>query len=78
MATYNVLFVADWGWIGTTVIASDEEIAMDKALKQLMYEAEIPWPVLATMPHAEVEIAEDDVSLPDHTLYNDAYHPTPE
>ena len=87
MAIYNVTFAGDWGWIGTTVdLCQDEDEAEDKAREWLILEAEIPSQVICIMPHVEVEYLgldqelsnETDVSSPDHTLYNDAYHPTPE
>lgn len=53
--TYNVTFVADWGWIGTTMTAPTEDEAIESARDYLHAEAGIPWDVICTMPHVEGE-----------------------
>lgn len=53
--TYNVTFAADWGWIGTTMNAPDEDEAVESARDYLHAEAGIPWDVMCTMPHIEAE-----------------------
>ena len=55
MYYYNVTFVADWGWVGTTISAPDEDTAIDNARDYLHSEAGIPWEVICTMPHIETE-----------------------
>ena len=55
MYHYNVTFAGDWGWIGATVAAPDEDTAIDNARDHIHYESGIAWEVICTMPHAEAE-----------------------
>ena len=55
MDIYNVTFAGDWGWIGTTILARDEDDAIEHAKNRLYMESMIPWEVISTMPHVEAE-----------------------
>lgn len=55
MNSYNVTFAGDWGWIGTTVVANDDEDAIDAARYYLNDQSGIPWEVICMMPHVEAE-----------------------
>ena len=55
MYHYNVTFADDWGWIGTTITAPDDDTAIENARDHLHAEAGIPWEVIYTMPHVETE-----------------------
>lgn len=55
MFIYNVEFAGDHFWIGTTVIATDEDSAIDAARDHIFHETEMSWNVLCTIPHVEAD-----------------------
>lgn len=58
MSMYNVEFVGDHFWIGTTVQADDEDTAIDFARDQIHQESGMQWHTLCTVPHVTVELRE--------------------
>ena len=52
---WNVTFAGDHFWVGATVPAYTEQMAENVARDQIHLEADIPWQIISTLPHVEVE-----------------------
>ena len=58
---YNVEFAGDHFWIGTTIIATDKDSAIDTARDHIAHTSQIPFEVISQMPHVEAEYVGEQV-----------------
>ena len=52
---WNVTFAGDHFWVGATVPGTTELMAENVARDQIHLEGGIPWEIISTLPHIEVE-----------------------
>lgn len=55
LSLWNVTFAGDHFWVGATVPGYTEQMAENVARDQIHLEAGIPWEIISTLPHVEVE-----------------------
>jgi hypothetical protein len=55
LSMWNVTFVGDHFWVGATVPGTSELMAENVARDQIHLESGIPWEIISTLPHVEVE-----------------------